>query len=216
MKYTRQTLLSILLFGSIWGGLEAVVTASMGGVGEAIGRSVVLSFVAVLVLTYARMAMPMRGTILAIGVVAAGFKFLGLPDLYTCQLAGVLGQALVLEVAFSLAEAGKRTSSLAAMAAIVFVAAYVNATLFCTSQAYLFQNHWWAERGFGGLMQWVAVDGSQAALAGVIGFGLAMLLVRSRTLAYNRMVSLRPVSFRSIVFVVSAVCWTAGVMLPKM
>lgn len=216
MKYSRQILLSILLFGSLWGGLEAVVTASMEGVGEIIARSVVLSFVAVLVLTYARTALPRRGTILAMGVVAAGFKFLGLPDLYACQLAGVVGQALVLEIAFSLAEAGKRTSSHATMAAIIFAAAYVNAVLFCTSQAYLFQNHWWADRGFGGLMQWVAVDGSQAALAGVIGYGLAMLLARSRTLGYDRMMNLRPVPFYGIALVVSAACWTVGAMLPRM
>lgn len=216
MKYSRQIILSIVLFGSIWGGLETVVTVSMEGVGETISRSVVLAFVAVLVLTYARMALPQRGTILAMGFVAAGFKFLGLPDLYNCQLAGVVGQALVLEITFSLAEAGRRTSSFITMAIIIFVAAYVNAALFCISQAYLFRNHWWADRGFGGLIQWVAMDGSQAALAGVLGFGLAMLLVRSRALRYSRMVNLRPVPFCSIVFIVSAACWTVGAMLMRM
>jgi hypothetical protein len=216
MKYSRQIILSILLFGSIWGGLETVVTASMEGVGETISRSVVLAFVAILVLSYARMALPLRGTILAMGFVAAGFKFLGLPDLYNCQLAGVVGQALVLEIAFSLAEAGKRTSSFITMAVIIFVAAYANAALFCISQAYLFQNHWWADRGFGGLMQWIAVDGSQAALAGVLGFGLAILFVRSRALSYNRIVNLRAVPFYSIVFIVSVACWTVGAILIRM
>jgi hypothetical protein len=215
MKYTRQTLFSILLFGSIWGGLETVVTASMEGVGEMISRSVVLALIAVLVLTYARMALPLRGTILAMGFVAAGFKFLGLPNLYNCQLAGVIGQALVLEFVFSWAEARRWNSSLGIMALIIFVAAYANAALFCFSQAYLFQNHWWADRGFGGLMQWIAVDGSQAAVASLIGFGLATLMTRTRALQYDRMVSLRPVPFYSVVLIVSAVCWTVGAMLSR-
>jgi hypothetical protein len=216
MKYSRQTLLSILLFGSIWGGLEAVISASMEGVGEVIARSVVLAFVAVLVLTYARMALPLRGTIIVMGLVAAGIKFLGLPNLNACQLAGVVGQALVLEIAFSFAESRKWTSSLAAMAAVMFVSAYANAALFCTSQAYVFKNSWWLDRGFGGLMEWVAGNGTQAAVASVLGFGLATLLVRNRALRYERIMSLRPVPFYGIVFSVSAACWTVGAVLPRM
>jgi hypothetical protein len=204
-----------LLFGSIWGGLETVVTTSMEGVGETISRSVVLAFIAVLVLTYARMSLPLRGTILAMGVVAAGFKFLGLPELYNCQLAGVVGQALVLEIAFSWAEARKLASSLIPMTALMLVAAYVNAALFCLTQAYVFKNHWWADRGLGGNMEWVAVNGSQAALASVFGFSLALLLARSRALGYDRVANLRPVPFHSLVFVVSAVCWTVGAMLTR-
>jgi hypothetical protein len=215
MKYTRQTLLSILLFGSIWGGLEAIISASMEGVGEVIARSVVLAFVAVLVLAYARIALPLHGTIIVMGIVAAVIKFLGMPNLNACQLAGVVGQALVLEIAFSWAEARKWTSSLAIMAVLMLVAAYANATLFCTSQAYIFKNPWWADRGFGGNMEWVAGNGSQAALASVLGFGLATLLARSRALSYNRMVNLRPVPFYSIVFVVTAACWAIGAVLPR-
>jgi hypothetical protein len=187
----------------------------MEGVGETISRSVVLAFIAVLVLTYARTALPIRGAILAMGVVAAGFKFLGLPNLQTCQLAGVVGQALVIEIAFSWAEARKWTSSLATMGALMIVVAYVNAALFCTSQAYIFNNHWWADRGFGGLLEWVAINGSQAALASVLGYGLALLLARSRVLSYDRVAHLSPVPFHSLVFVVTAACWTVGAMLTR-
>ncbi|MEW6050362.1 MAG: hypothetical protein AB1644_04790 [Candidatus Zixiibacteriota bacterium] len=216
MNYSRRTLLSILLFGSIWGGLEAVVTASMEGVGEVVSRSVVLALIAVMVLSYARMALPYRGSILAIGLVAAGFKFLGLPNLYTCQLAGVVGQAIVLEILFSLVEMRQRALSLGAMAVLMLLSGTVNALVFCTSQAYLFQNHWWAERGFSGLMQWVATVGMQAALASVLGYGVAVLLSRSRVLAYTRLAGLKPVLFNGTVITVSTGCWTIGAILQRM
>jgi hypothetical protein len=216
MNRTRQTLLTILLFGSVWGGLEAIVTASMRGGEGPISRSVFLALIAVLVLSYARFALPYRGSILAIGVVAAGFKFLGLPDLYMCQLAGVVGQALVLEVMFSMFEARGRAASFGTMVVSVFLAGYVNAIFFCASQAYLFQNHWWADRGMTGLIEWVATSGTQAALASALGYGAALLLSRSQLLAFTRLSNLRPVFFNGTVIAVSIGCWTIGTILQRM
>jgi hypothetical protein len=75
----KKLILSIILFGSIWGGLEAVISASMGGIGTTIPRSVVLAFVALVVLAFARFVLPVRGSTLLIGLVAVGFKFLVCP-----------------------------------------------------------------------------------------------------------------------------------------
>ena len=75
MTDKKKIILTIILFGSIWGGLEAIVTTSMEGVGTLIPRSVVLAFVALLVLTYGRYVLPLRGSTLLVGLIACGFKF---------------------------------------------------------------------------------------------------------------------------------------------
>jgi len=143
MTDKKKLILGVVLFGSVWGGLEAMVTSSMAGVGTFIPRSVVLAFVSLLVLCYARFLMPRMGSTLAIGLIAAGFKFLGLPTLFMCQLAGVVGQAIVLEIFFTLAQKRAWFEKAIPLAAVVVVASYVNSLSFSFSQAYLFQNHWW-------------------------------------------------------------------------
>jgi hypothetical protein len=215
MNFTRQELLAVLLFGSIWGGLEAVVCAAMGGGEGPISRSVILAFISSLVVVYARLAFPHRWFILAIGLVAVGFKFLGLPNLYACQLAGVIGQAIVLEATFAIADWRSKSAGFGWLAPLVLLSGYVNAFLFCMSQAYLFGNHWWADRGFGGNLSWVVTNGSLAAIAGVLGLGIAWLLHRNRAAAFSRFVNLRPTVYNGAVIVVSTCFWTMGAILAR-
>jgi hypothetical protein len=216
MSSKKRILLTILLFGSIWGGLEAVVSASMSGVGETIPRSAVLSLVALAVLVYARTVLPVAGTTLAIGLIAACFKFLGLPNLFMCQLAGVVGQAIVLEAAFLVAERLGWSRRPVMLASVVFVSAYANATAFCFSQAYVFGNSWWLERGVSGLWHWVATDGTLAAFAAVIGFALARLIAEVSASRLSQFAQARQTAFQQIAISVSLCCWAVGTVLQRL
>ena len=213
MKDKKKLILGVILFGSIWGGLEAIVTSSMAGGGTFIPRSVVLALVSLLVLSYARFVLPRTGSTLAIGLVAVGFKFLGLPTLFMCQLAGVVGQAVILEIFFTLALKRGWFEKTIPLAAVVVVASYVNGLSFSFSQAYLFQNQWWFERSVSGLLQWSFVTGTAAALASLIGFALALWLSKISLARLERFIEGRDAAFARSALVVSACFWVAGALL---
>lgn len=176
MKTTRITIVTILLFGAIWGGLEALVSGTIDGLSAPVPRSVILAAIAVLVLAMARYLAPGRGSTLAIGLVAMAVKAVSLPSLWNCQLAAVIGQALICDIAFSIAENRRLTERLAVMIPVMIATSYVNSLLFSFSQAYLFQNSWWLDRGPAGLLAWSFGTGSLAALASGVGFAGGMLL----------------------------------------
>lgn len=178
MNQKKKLILGILVFGSIWGGTEALIVANIAGLGEVIPRSVVLVFAALLILSFARYVMPTRGSTLLIGLVAAGAKILGMQTLFGCQLAGLLGQAVVLEVAFTLAQRYRLMERPLSMGLVILASCYANSLLFSFSQAYVFGNSWWLDRGAGGLLEWSFGTGSIAALAGLVAFAIALPLAR--------------------------------------
>ncbi len=209
----RKLILGIVLFGSIWGGMEAIVTSNMGGIGTLIPRSVVLALIALVVLSYARFALPKKGTTLAIGLIAAGFKFLGLPMLMGCQFAAVVGQAVILELAFSLAENRGWFHKPIPMTAVVIVSCFANFLTFSFSQAYIFGNHWWVDRGVSGLLEWSFTTGAVAALASAVGFALSLVLVKTSLSSFERFTEAQRPAFARSAIAVSACCWIIGAFL---
>ena len=185
MNDKKKIILGILVVGLIWGGIEALIVANMEAVGEVVSRSVVFSFVALLILSIARYLMPMRGSTILIGLVAAGVKILGLQALFGCQLGALLGQAIVLEVTFTLAQRYSLMERPLFMGVVILASCYTNSLLFSFSQAYVFQNSWWLERGAAGLLEWSFGVGSVAAIAGLIGFAVAVPLARLARLVWQ-------------------------------
>lgn len=209
MLNRREYLYGILLLGSLWGGLEALISAHMDGISGFIPRSVVLAFVALLLLTAGRRLMPGIGTTLAAGIVAASMKLLTMPSMLTCQFAAVIGQAVILEAAFSLLERAELRDRYLTATAVILAASYVNSLAFAFSQAYLFTNHWWLDRGVGGLLEWSLVTGSAAALASAAGFLLGRSLgARLATLRVETQLITAPV-YRSLSVTVAAIIWIA-------
>lgn len=213
MTDKKKIILTIILFGSLWGGLEAIVTTSMGGVGTFIPRSVVLALVALLVLTYGRYVLPLKGSTLLVGLIACGFKFLSLPTIMFCQAAAVVGQALILEIAFTLATNKGWFKKALPMAVVVLASSFANSLLFSFSQAYLFRNHWWLDRGFTGLLDWSFSTGSLAALASLAGFAISFLLVKISLTQFVRFAELRRSAYVRAAIVVSICSWVAGALL---
>jgi hypothetical protein len=213
VKERRKTLLSIVLFGSVWGGLETLVSAASQDVSFVMPRSVILAFISILMLTAARYLLPRAGTTLAIGLVAAGFKLLSLPDLLTCQITAVIGQAAILEVAFGLAKSGKWLERLAPLVMIMAVTSYLNSIIFGFSQAYLFRNEFWLDRGVTGLLSWSFGTGSAAALASVMGALLAYVLVRRQRENWEALIERRTAAFVRSSIAISLCSWLIGLLV---
>lgn len=198
MRNNRDTWIGVLLLGSLWGGAEALLSATIDGVSSPIPRSVILAFVALLILSVGRRMLPAFGTTLGAGIFAAGMKLVSMPSILACQFAAVIGQAIILEMFFTACEKLQYSDRRLPLSVGVVAASYLNSIAFAFSQAYVFQNHWWLDRGVGGLLEWSFVTGSGAALASLIGFslgwGLGQRLTVTRLFPTVRAVYLRGVS----------------------
>ncbi len=184
MPHKFDRFYGILLFGSLWGGAEALIGSSMDGLSSIIPRSVVLAFVAVLFLSLARRMMPTVGTTLAIGIVAAAMKLISMPSIIACQFAAVIGQAVILEGFFTASERLDLSRRILPMSGMMIAASYLNSLAFAFSQAYMFQNHWWLDRGVSGLLAWSFTTGTAAAAASWLSFMVsAPIAARLRGLA---------------------------------
>jgi hypothetical protein len=210
MNNKRDFWYGALLLGSLWGGAEALIGATMDGVSSPIPRSVVLALVAVMLLSAGRRLMPAMGTTLAIGIIAAGMKLLSMPSILACQFSAVIGQAIILEVLFSASERLQFTERRLPLSVGIVAASYLNSLTFAFSQAYLFQNHWWLDRGVSGLLEWSFVTGSGAALASWIGFTLGCYLGRRLNLV-TQFPAIRSAYLRGASVAISGAIWFAVV-----
>jgi hypothetical protein len=213
MSDKRRLLLMVVLFGSVWGGLEAVVSAASQEMSFVMPRSVILAFISILMLTFARFVLPRPGTTLAIGLVAAGFKLLSLPDLLACQIAAVIGQAAILEIAFVIAKSREWLNRPTSLAVVVVVASYLNSIAFGFSQAYLFRNQFWIDRGLTGLLNWSFGTGSAAALASMIGALLAHGLVLRWKENWEALLERRTSAFVRSAIAISLCSWLIGLLV---
>lgn len=213
MSKKRKILITVVLVGSVWGGLEALVSAASRDFSFVMPRSVILGGIAVLVLTWGRLALPKIGTTLAAGIVAAGFKLLSLPDIYACQLAAVVGQAALLEVAFSVAESKSLMRKPQMLAAIMVATSYINSLVFAFSQAYIFQNHYWLERGANGLLHWSFTTGSVTAVVCAFSAILASFVARKSSMAWDSFVNMHSTAFVRTAIALSLCSWIAGLFV---
>jgi FtsH-binding integral membrane protein len=210
MTDKKKLVLAIILFGSIWGGLEALGIDIMRKVGLH-SSSPILALIGILILATARMVIRKPGSTLAIGVIAAGFKFLGLSQVFFCQIFAVVAQAAVFDLAFSLSEKKDWLARPIHLGLIGLVASYVNYTVFSLSQAYVFANPYWAERGLSGLAKWVFTEGSYAAILSFLGIIIGVSLGRKIASAFARWQAIGEKAYSRGLLLVSLGFWLLGV-----
>jgi len=210
MTDKRKLVLAIILFGSIWGGLEALGIDIMRKVGFH-SSSPILALIGILILATARMVIRKPGSTLAIGVIAAGFKFLGLSQVFFCQIFAVVAQAAVFDLAFSLSEKKDWLARPIHLGLMGFVASYVNYTVFSLSQAYVFANPYWTERGLSGLAKWVFTEGSYAAILSFLGIIIGVSLGRKIAPALTRWQEIGEKAYGRGLLLVSLGFWLLGV-----
>jgi hypothetical protein len=210
MTEKKKLILAIILFGSIWGGLEALGIDVMRKVGFH-SSSPILALIGILILATARMVVRKPGSTLAIGVIAAGIKLLGLSQIFFCQIFAVVAQAAVFDLAFSLAEKKNWLSRPIHLGLVGLVGSYVSYTLFSVSQAYIFANPYWAERGLSGLASWVFTEGSYAAILSFVGIIMGVVLGRKIAPAFSRWQAIGEKAFSRGLLLISLGFWLLGV-----
>ncbi|KPL00729.1 MAG: hypothetical protein AMJ91_03570 [candidate division Zixibacteria bacterium SM23_73_3] len=206
----RKLILGIILFGSIWGGLEALGIRAMRGV-EFFPTSPILALVAILILSASRMILKRPGTTLACGIVAAGFKGLCLPSIFFCQVTAVLLTAAIIDLAFTWAES-RKLSSWISWGFVGLGASYLNYAVFGLVNTYLLRNIYWLERVHT-IPNYVLVSGTYAALLSFLGILLGRELGRRSEPLFSRMEQIKAKAFSGGIILTSLGFWLLGVFL---
>jgi len=148
-------ILGVLFFSGLWGISEAVL-------GDALYRmdvpyaSVPLTIIGFVVMTFAKVYFPQRGTAMLIAAFAMLYKFLNEP-FFACHLLGILLTGVCYDLFFSVLTVRNRSLSAAA-------ATYLSYALFALMITDVFRYDYWVQGGFGRVLQHVVVGGSMAAL----------------------------------------------------
>jgi hypothetical protein len=115
MKYTTRELVTLAVFGAIWG----VIEISLGSVLHAVQiplTGLVLSTLGLLVALIGRLFVPRRGSILFIGVIATVLKLFSIGNIIIGPMIGILTEALVAELILDLFPRPSRAAFLLAEA----------------------------------------------------------------------------------------------------
>jgi len=116
MKFSTRELVTIAVFGTLWG----IVEMSLGTVLKSLNvplSGIVLSAIGLTVALVSRVFVPRRGSTLFVGVIATLLKLFSLGGVIIGPMVGILGEALVAEVVLSVLGQPRRLSFLMAGAA---------------------------------------------------------------------------------------------------
>jgi hypothetical protein len=164
----KEHILGILFFSGLWGISEAVL-------GDALYRadvpyaSVPLTVIGFIVMSFATVYFPQKGTATVIAACAMLYKFLNAP-FFACHLLGILLTGLCYDLFFSIPVTKNRSLSAAA-------ATYLSYALFALMITYAFRYDYWVQAGLAGVLRHIGISGSIAAL------GCAVLVPLSFRLA---------------------------------
>lgn len=207
----KKLILGIILFGSMWGGLEALGISIMRSFDFSF-KSPFLAATGILILGAARMIMPRKGSTVLMGLVAAAFKFLTLPQILFCQVMAVALQGAVMDLAFSYAE-NRKLSGWLSLGAVGALAMYVNYSLFSLVETYLVLNPFWVDKGFSGVLNYTFLEGTAAAILCFVfinlGFGLGRFLAPS----FNQWQAVKAKAYGVGSVLAASGCWILGFVL---
>ncbi len=163
----KDYVLGILFFSGLWGISEAVL-------GGALYRAHVpyasapLTVIGLVILTFARVYFPRKGTATLIAACAMLYKFLNAP-FFACHLLGIVLLGICYDLLFGIAAVKNRTLSAAPRPAQRAAAtAYLSNGLFALMITYVFRYEYWVQGGLSKFLGHVGIGGSIAALAGAV------------------------------------------------
>lgn len=207
----KKLILGIILFGSIWGGLEALGISIMRSFDFSL-KSPFLAATGILILGAARMIIPRKGSTFLMGLVAAGFKFLALPQIFFCQVVAVAVQGAVLDFAFSYAEK-KKPLNWFSLGMVGVFAMYVNYALFSLLETYVVLNPFWVNKGFSGVLNYTFLEGSLACALCFVFINLGFGLGKSLSPIFGQWQALKAKAYSVGTVVAALGCWVLGFVL---
>lgn len=155
----KDYVLGILFFSGLWGISEAVL-------GGALYRAHVpyasapLTVIGLVILTFARVYFPRKGTATLIAGLCMLYKFLNAP-FFACHLLGIVLLGICYDLLFGIGAMKNRSLSAAATA-------YLSNGLFALMITYVFRYEYWVQGGLSKFLGHVGIGGSIAALAGAV------------------------------------------------
>ena len=164
----KEYILGILFFSGILGISEAFLGEALYSANIPFA-SVPLTIIGMIILTFAMVFLPKKGTAILIAAMAMLFKFLNIP-FFACHLLGILMMGICFDLFFNVFRIKNRSLSAAA-------AVYSSYTLFALMITYVFQYEFWVQAGFTKVLSHIGISGSIAAL------GCAFLVPASFRLA---------------------------------
>jgi hypothetical protein len=113
MKLSTRELVTIAIFGTLWG----IVEITLGGVLKSLDipmSGMFLSAIGVIIAMVGRMFVPKRGTTLFIGVIAMMLKLFSLGGVIIGPMVGIFAEALIAELVLSIKETPNTAMMMAA------------------------------------------------------------------------------------------------------
>jgi len=201
---------TVLLFGSLWGGLEVLLHDSFKALNFS-PKSPFLTTVGFLTLAVARIIYNKRGSSAIIGGIAGLYKFLGLA-FFPCQLFAVVLQGATFDVVYSYLDKRLRQNSIV-RGIIGSLSAYFSYFLFVVVVTYIVPYSFWPSRGLSGVLNHTGIEGSFAALGGFIAVNLGERLGRRAREKFLYLQTSRAPLFYASAASAILICWILAVFL---
>jgi hypothetical protein len=210
MLKTKRLLITILLFGFIWGCLEVVLKDSLMLLNVE-RTSYILTATGILILAIARIICNKPGSSLLIGMVAALFKVLSL-DFFACQMFAIVIEAGSFDIIYSYLD--KKVADRNPVRGFIgSISAYLGFVAFALSITYIVRYSYWVTGGWEKIKDYIFVSGSYAALA---SFPAVLIGAWIGRIVQPKLLSLqesRPVIYYSGAISLVVLCWLVGILL---
>jgi len=162
-RMIKDYVLGILFFSGLWGISEVVLGGALYRA-EVPYASAPLTVIGLVILTFARVYFPRKGTATLIAACAMLYKFLNAP-FFACHLLGIVLLGMCYDLLFGIAAP---TSSWRKTGAGAAATAYLSNGLFALMITYVFRYEYWVQGGLSRFLGHVGIGGSIAALAGAV------------------------------------------------
>jgi len=197
----KEYILGILFFSGLWG----ISEAALGGVlykAEIEHASAILTVIGLVILTFANVYFPQKGTATAIAGLAMLYKFLNAP-FFACHLLGILLIGFCYDLALNILKIRNRSVSAA-------VTVYASYGLFALMITYLARYEHWVQGGFSKVMNHIGVGGTIAALLCAIMVPLSYRVAERLKVSIPMPFVYRRQLLPGSVFFATAVLWVFG------
>lgn len=205
-KYEK--ILIVLLLGSIWGALELYGRDLLRAAGIP-QKSALLFGLGIIILYVSKRLVEFPGSIMVMAIIAGLFKTAS-TSFYPCQIAAVMINGLVFDIAYSVFKVGLNSSPIIRAIAAPFIA-YASYALFAIAATFVLREPSWASQGWAGVREYLLTGAVSASLISIFTLNLGYYIGNAiRPSPFRRISKLRTVLFRVICLFLVAGIWIAG------
>jgi len=198
-KRRKGNWINLLFYGSLWGISEVLVENFIVPICP-IPRSIILTTIAIGILTMAKITLQQSWNIFVIGVIAALYKFLNV-RFFGCQILALL----MLTGSFEIIHAWLK-NRLISRGIIGVITVFIFNTTFALVATFILKNPWWVSGGITKMLNFILIEGSITA---VLVYGICILVNITHkkiheSYRYQQLQTVKFFDYTHIIFAVSA------------